>query len=70
MMLIKIANREDPDQTAASKCFKSSLIWVCAVFKFRSSKIWVWAVCLCLSGRQIVFEILEHLPLVTENIGV
>ena len=28
---------------------------------FRSSLIWVFAVCLCLFGAQIVFEILEHL---------
>ena len=39
-MLIRIASKEDPDQ---------SLIWVCTV-------------CLGLFGRQLVFEILEHLP--------
>ena len=42
-MLVKIANREDPD----SDC---CLIWVCPV-------------CLGLFGRQLVSEILEHLPL-------
>ena len=49
-MLFRIANREDPDQTASSD---------------RSSLIWVYAVCLVLYGRQLVFEILEILPKVT-----
>ena len=45
-MPVKIANMENPDQTASSVL--SSLIWVCIV-------------CLGLFGRQPVFEILEHL---------
>ena len=44
-MLVIIANREVPDQTASER---SSLIWVCTV-------------CLGLFDRQLVFEILEHL---------
>ena len=28
----------------------------------REDLIWVCTVCLCLFGRQLVFEILEHLP--------
>ena len=42
---VKIANREDPDQTAL---LESSLILICTV-------------CLGLFGRQQVFGILEHL---------
>ena len=45
-MLVRIANREDLDQKTASK---SSLICVCTV-------------CLDIFGKQVVFEILEHLP--------
>ena len=47
-MLVRIANREDPDQTAS---WRSSLNWVCSG-------------CLGLFGRQlhVVFKILEHLP--------
>ena len=45
-MLVRIANREDPDLTASSE---ASLIWVCPM-------------CLGRFGRQLVFEILEHLP--------
>ena len=45
-MLVRIANMEDPDQTASSE---SSLIWICTV-------------CLCLFGKQLVFKDLEHLP--------
>ena len=41
-MLVRIANGEDPDQTASSE-------WVCAV-------------CIGLFGKQLVFEILKHLP--------
>ena len=37
-MLVRIANREDPDQTAASECFRSSLIWVCAVFNSEAAR--------------------------------
>ena len=44
-MLVGIANREDPDQTAF---FGSSLIWVCII-------------CLGLFHRHFVFKILEHL---------
>ena len=44
-MLVRIANREDPDQTAS---LRSSLIWVCTV-------------CLGLIGRRLAFGILEHL---------
>ena len=44
-MLVRIANRENPDQTASLE----SLIWVCTVY-------------LGFLGRQLVFEILEHLP--------
>ena len=29
---------------------------------FRSSLIWICTVCLCIFGRQLVFEILEHVP--------
>ena len=48
--LVRVANREDPDQTASSDCFfRSSLIWVCPVY-------------LGLFGNQLVFDILEHLP--------
>ena len=43
---MRIANREDPDQTASAE----------AVF-CRSSLIWVCAVCLGLFGRELVFEI-------------
>ena len=43
---VKIANREDPDQTAS---LEASLIWVCSV-------------CLGLFDRQLVFGILEHIP--------
>ena len=44
-----VANREDPDQTASEEAvLRSSLIWVCSV-------------CLCLFGRQLVYEILLHL---------
>ena len=39
-MLVRIANREDPDQTASSEA--------------------VWSES-ALFGRQLVFEILEHL---------
>ena len=46
-MFVRIANREDPDQTASSE-YRSSLIWVCTV-------------CLGPYGRQQLFEILEHL---------
>ena len=46
-MLVRIANREDLDQTACF--FGSSLILVCAVH-------------LDLFGRQLVFKILEYLP--------
>ena len=46
-MLVRIANREDPDQIA-SLVFRSSLTWVCTV-------------CLDLFDRQQVFEILENL---------
>ena len=45
-MLVRKANREDPDQTTFED---ASLIWVCVV-------------CLGLFGRQVVFKILEHLP--------
>ena len=44
-MLVRIAYREDPDQTTS----------VCAV-------------CVCLLGRLLVFEILEHL-LYTETLS-
>ena len=44
-MLVRIAIREDPDQTASE----------------RSSLIWVFTVCPGLFGRQLGFEILEHL---------
>ena len=40
-MLVRIVNREDPDQTASER---SSLIFVCTV-------------CLGLFGRQLVLEI-------------
>ena len=43
--LVKIANREDTDQTAL---FRSSLIWVCTV-------------CLDIFYSQLTFKILEHL---------
>ena len=41
-MLVRIANREDPDQSSSSD------LGQCC--------------CLGLLGRQLVFEILEHLP--------
>ena len=44
-IVVKVANREDPDQTASTE---SSLIWVCTV-------------CLGLLGWQLVFDISEHL---------
>ena len=47
-MPLRIANKQDPDQTAYDCLFKSSLIWISAV-------------CFGLFGRQLVFEILEHL---------
>ena len=58
-MLVRIINREDPDQTVSSEAvfFKSSLIWVCLFVP----------VCLGLFGRQLVFKILEHLPYVTRG---
>ena len=40
-MLVTIASREDPDQTASEE---ARLIWICTV-------------CLGLFGRQLVFEI-------------
>ena len=49
-MLVKIANREEPDQTASSEA---------RLLIFRNSLI--CTVCLGLFGRQLVFEILEHL---------
>ena len=46
IMLLRIANREDPDQTALSEAvWSGSALFVYAFF-----------------GRQLVFEILEHLP--------
>ena len=53
--LVRITNREDPDQTASSKtdCFlRSSLIWVCTVY-------------LGHIGRQLVFKILEYVFIIT-----
>ena len=46
-MIFRIANEEDPDQRRSSLYLY--LIWVCTV-------------CLGLFRRQLVFEILEHLP--------
>ena len=44
-MLVRIANREDPDQTAPSEAVRSgSALFVLAFF-----------------GKQLVFKILEHL---------
>ena len=45
-MLVKIINREDPDQSASLEA-----AWLLS-----------GTVCLGLFGRQLVFEILEHLP--------
>ena len=45
-MLVRIANREDPDQTASSEA-----VW-------SGSALFVRAFC----HRQLVFAILEHLP--------
>ena len=45
-MIVRIADREDPDQIASS--VRSSLIWVCII-------------CLGFVGRQLVFKILVHL---------
>ena len=45
-MLVRMANREDPDQTASSDC--SDLVLHCF------SRIFF--------AMQLVFEILEHLP--------
>ena len=53
-MLVRIANRKDPDQTASKKQSDLRLL-------LRSSLIWVCTVCLCLFDRQLLFEILEHL---------
>ena len=52
-MLVRITNREDPDQTAS---FRSSLIWVCTV-------------CLGFFGEQLVFKKLlySYLGLVTRK---
>ena len=45
-MLVRIANVEDPDQTASSEAvWSGSALFVYAFF-----------------GRQVVFKILEHLP--------
>ena len=46
-MHVRIANREDADQTASSE---ASLIWVCTI-------------CLDVFCNQLVFETLEHLLL-------
>ena len=57
-MLVRIANREDPDQTASDPglhCLSRSCF-------FRSSLIRVCIVCQGLLGKKQVFEILEHLP--------
>ena len=54
--LVRVADREDPDQTASP--VQSSLIWVCPV-------------CLGLFCRRLVFEILEHLlEYISEFIGL
>ena len=45
-MLVRKADREDPDQTAL---MRSSLNWVCTV-------------CLGFFSKHLVFEILEHFP--------
>ena len=37
-MLVRIANREDPDRTASSE--GSSVIWVCAVGPGIFAKLW------------------------------
>ena len=60
-MLVKIANSEDPDQTASEESNKwlkmqSDLGLSCL------SRADVCPVCLELFGRQLAFKILEHLP--------
>ena len=47
-MLVRIANREDPDQTASAS---SEAVW-------SRSTLFVYS----FFGRQLVFKILEHLP--------
>ena len=50
-MFVGIAKQERP----RSDCF------------FRSSLIWICPVCLAFLGRQLLFEILEHLPTVLKH---
>ena len=56
-MLDRLANREDPNQTASS-----DLGLHC-----KQGRPWVCTVCLCLFGRQLVFKILN---ITVYNFGV